>query len=65
MYQIKNFEDLREHIWEERYGSMESLANSIEELTEFQRGSYHGEIMAYENLLSVLRDILKYGEDTV
>lgn len=65
MYPIKDFQSLREHVNEERLDTLESLGQRIEELTEFQRGSYHGELMAYDNMLSLLRDILKYGEDTV
>jgi hypothetical protein len=65
MYQIKTFEDFRSYLQDERYDALESLADRIEELTEFQRGSYHGEIATYDNMLGLLRDILKYGEDPV
>lgn len=59
---IKTFEELRDYLWEERQGLLEILHERLEELTEFQRGSYHGEINAYSDVLSTLRSILKYGE---
>lgn len=59
---IKTFEELRTHIWEERQHWLERIAESLEESTEFNRGSWTGLIMAYDDVLSTLRTSLKYGE---
>ncbi len=63
MHQIRTFEDLRNHVYDEKINALECLSERLEELTEFQRGSYHGEVMTYDNLLHLLQNILKYGED--
>lgn len=60
-HSIKNFEELREHIMEERHAVMESLVDRIEESTEFERGRYVGMIHALDDVNGTLRNILKYG----
>jgi hypothetical protein len=59
---IKTFEELRSHIWDERQGILEHIAENMEESTAFTRGKWSGHILAYEDILSVLRNSLKYGE---
>lgn len=58
----KNFEQLREFLWEERLSILETLNERLEELTAFQQGRYNGEIMAYDEILGILRNVLKYGD---
>lgn len=59
---IKTFDELRNHIRDMREDTLELLNDSLEESTEFQRGSYHGEIYGYDEVLEILRSILKHGE---
>ena len=58
---IKNFEELREHLWEERHAVMECLVDRLEDTTEFERGRYVGMIHAFDDVNGTLRNILKYG----
>ena len=60
---IKNFEQLREYIWESRQDTYQWLIQNLEDLSPFHLGRYQGTIIAYELMLDTLRDILKYGED--
>lgn len=59
---IKTFEELRTRIWEERQYMLEHIAENLEESTEFMRGQWSGEIVAYDCMLDTLRNSLKYGE---
>ncbi len=59
---IKTFEELRSHIWDERQHMLELIAESLEESSEFARGRWAGYICGYDEILSVLRTSLKYGE---
>lgn len=59
---IKTFEELRDYIAEAKHDTMEVLVDRIDELNAFQRGMYKGEIMGYDEVLGMLRSILKYGE---
>ena len=63
MNHIKNFEDLREHIWQGRQGVLELLCERLEELDEFNRGLYKGEVLVYDEMLELLRRIVKYGDE--
>lgn len=58
---IETFEELRDHLLEEKYFVSDSLLENLEELTEFQRGRYRGELDAYQDIIDTLRNILKYG----
>ncbi len=58
----KNFEELQEYIWDEKQISMENAINKLPDSNEFQRGAYYGELYAYQNILDVLRNVLKYGD---
>lgn len=59
---IKTFEQLSSHIWDERQHWLETIPERLEESTEFNRGTWLGILMAYDEVLSVLRTSLKYGE---
>lgn len=59
---IKTFEELRSHIWDLRQQSLECMVERLEESTEFNRGGWRGYINAYDDILSILRTSLKYGE---
>jgi hypothetical protein len=63
MRNIKTFEELREWVWSEKQDLSELLIDRLEELTEFQRGSYCGEINGYQIVLDELRCIIKYSDD--
>jgi hypothetical protein len=60
---IKNFEELREYFLEEKHSLMEDLIEDLESLTEFERGAYQGRYRAVDDMISVLRNILKYGAE--
>ena len=60
-HSIKNFEELREHLWEEKQAIMEDLMERVDDLTEFERGRYQGEYRALDGVIGTLRNILKYG----
>lgn len=60
-HSIKNFEELREHILEERQAVLEDLMERVDDLTEFERGRYQGCYRALDDVIGTLRDILKYG----
>lgn len=62
-HHIKTFEQLREHIWQERQDCIEILIDRLGEIEEFDIGRWRGEIDAYGNMLDTLRNILKYGEE--
>ncbi len=61
----KNFEELREYFWQERADAVDCMLDKMtdEPLTEYQMGTYKGEIAAYDSMLQVLRNIIKYGEN--
>lgn len=59
---IKTFEELYDYISEEKYDCMESFVDRVDELNEFQRGMYKGEIMGYDQVIGLLKTILKFGE---
>lgn len=63
MKDIKNFEELRSYLYDERYHCYEYLVDCLEELNEFQRGREVGYIHALESVMEMLRHQLKYGED--
>lgn len=60
---IKTFQQLREYIWEEKQSSIECFIERVSELNEFETGRWKGEIDAYDQVLHLLRNIDKYGED--
>lgn len=60
-HSIKNFEELREHLWEERQYLQEELMDRLDELSEFERGRFQGEYKALDGVIGTLRNILKYG----
>lgn len=62
MESIKTFEELRDYLWEERQDLAESLIDTLDETTEFDRGNFHGQYIAYSSFIRLLRDILKYGD---
>lgn len=59
---IKTFEELRDHIWEEKSANMEMLAERLGELSRFDQGRFVGEIQGYQNVLDVIRNSMKYGD---
>lgn len=59
---IKTFEDLRTAIWESKQHATDMLIDQLEESTKFQRGWFYGEIFAYNEILDLLRNIIKYGD---
>lgn len=61
--QIKTFDELRSYLVETRADLLECLYDRQEESTEFQRGWWSGQIAATEDIIEILRRILKYGED--
>jgi hypothetical protein len=61
--QIKTFEELYECLGREKALRLENLCERLADLTEFERGECRGEILAYEEIMSILRDIIKYGDD--
>ena len=61
---IKTFEQLRSHIWDERQYILELIPESMEDATEFERARWVGMIYVYDDILSELRNTLKYGELT-
>lgn len=60
---IRTFEELREYIWQEKQDAADCLLDRMEELSRFQIARWKGEIDGYDNILMVLRNILKHGED--
>jgi hypothetical protein len=63
MYTVKNLEELREFIAEEKYEIMEALVNNLEDSTEYQRGRSCGFVMAYDEIMGLIRDSLKHCDD--
>lgn len=61
-HQVKNFEELRDYLLEEKHNLLEDLADRLEELSEFQRGRFQGEIRGIEAVMYILRNALKYGD---
>lgn len=59
---IKNFDEFREWVWQEKQDCMEMLVDRCPEMDNFMRGQYYGEIQGYVNVLDCLRSILKYGD---
>ncbi len=53
-------EKLRDNLCEEKQSLMEILVERLEELSDFELGRYQGEIAAYDDVLQMLRNILKY-----
>jgi hypothetical protein len=60
---IRTFEELRAYIWQEKQDAADMLLDRMEECSRFQIARWKGEIDGYNNILDVLRNILKHGED--
>lgn len=59
----KTFEELREYMWEERSSALDCMIDRMdEELAPYELGKYRGEIAAYDNILLVLKNCIKYGD---
>lgn len=63
MKDIKNFEQLRDYLWEDKQSCYEDLVENLEEWSEFQRGRAVGYIHGIQEVMDILRHHLKYGED--
>lgn len=59
----KNFQELREIIWAEKQDTQETIVDLLEELTPFQLGHYQGMSHGFDQVLDILRNVLKYGDD--
>lgn len=59
---INDFERLREELIDARYDLMENCISSLEEASEFDKGRFYGEYLVYDEIIGVLRNILKYNE---
>ena len=59
---IKTFEEFREYVFELKSDAKEYLVESLEDLSEFNRGRSIGYVDACNDILETLRQILKYGE---
>ena len=62
MAKFTNFEQLREYLYDECEFLVERLIDSYEDLTEFDKASYIGQIRAYNDILSEIRQSLKHDE---
>lgn len=60
-HSIKNFEELREHLIDEKHSIMEDLLERLDDLNEFERGRYQGAYRTIDGVIATLRNILKYG----
>ncbi len=56
------FDELRQRIWDEKQNTIEVCIDRLEELTPFQQGIYRGEIIAYDEILNIMRGIEKWGD---
>lgn len=56
-------EALQTHISELIHCEKSSLMENIEEMDDFQRGQCKGACMAYEEIYSYLRNLIKHGYD--
>lgn len=59
---IKTFDELREHLWQEKNDTMEMLTDRLSELSRFEQGRLVGEIHGYQNVMDILRNSMKYGD---
>lgn len=59
--QYKNFEQLAEWLYEEKYREMEVLLDNLEDMSEFDRGYYKGKITIYDELMHDIRRGIKHG----
>lgn len=59
---LKTFEELRDYLYEEKQHACERLVENLEELTPFQLGRIQGAIGAWDEILNVLRNTMKYGD---
>ncbi len=58
----KTFEELRDAIVQIKQDTLELLCEDLEELTPFRQGMYRGSIMGYDEILTVIRNAIKYGD---
>jgi len=62
MQTIKTFEELRDHLWEERAYLRDKLMDRLEDITEFERGTYYGRDTELSSMIELLRNSMKYGD---
>lgn len=64
MYNLKinDFEKLRELLIDEIEELKENCMHCLQESSEFERGRFYGEYLAYDNVIGMLRDAIKYGD---
>ncbi len=60
-FHIDDLDKLREHVVDERDHCSEYLIDMMEEFNSFNRGRYKGQIEAYDEILSIIRNIMKHG----
>lgn len=58
---ISTFEELRDHLWDEKSFIMQALTERLGELSRFEQGRLAGEIQGYENVIELLRFAIKHG----
>ena len=59
----KTFDELREQVWEEKRDTIEMFVDRIDDETTMQDvHRFKGEIMAFDSVLQMLRNIIKYGD---
>jgi hypothetical protein len=57
---IKNFEELREHLFEDKHAIMENMVDSLDDCNPLLIGRFQGQIWALDSVIATLRNIFKY-----
>ena len=59
----KTFDEFRDQVWEEKRDTIEMFVDRIDdETTMADVNRFKGEMIAYDSVLQMLRNIIKYGD---
>jgi len=59
---IKTFQELSDYLWQEKTDLMELCFENLQNLSDFDRGEYKGQAIAFDEILQLLRHSIKYEE---
>jgi len=56
------FDELRDRVFDEKKSCVDYCIDNMHDFSQCDLGRYQGQIMAYDNMLAIMRGIEKWGE---